>query len=162
MIPLRLLLPFLFLSYMQAQKTVEETLEKYNSGTVPYISTRALAASDQYALLDSRTWEEYQVSHLQDAVWVGHASFDIDRVTRAFPDKNTPLVVYCSVGVRSEDIGEKLLDAGYTQVKNLYGGIFEWKNQGHRVFDPEGNATSKVHAFSKHWGKLLTNADKVY
>ena len=71
-------------------------------------------------------------------------------------------VVYCSIGVRSEKIGEKLQAAGYTNVKNLYGGIFQWKGEGEKVVDSLGLSTERVHAFSKLWGKLLTNAKKVY
>jgi hypothetical protein len=78
------------------------------------------------------------------------------------PDKSIPLVVYCSVGVLSEDIGEKLEALGYTNVKNLYGGIFEWKNKGYPVIDNNGKDTRKVHAYNKRWGQLLTNAEKVY
>jgi len=33
--------------------------------------------------------------------------------------------VYCSLGIRSEVIAKKLKKAGYTNVFNLYGGIFE-------------------------------------
>ena len=40
------------------------------------------------------------------------------------------IIVYCSIGVRSEDIGEKLKELGYTKILNLYGGIFDWKNKG--------------------------------
>ena len=54
------------------------------------------------------------------------------------------------------------MQAGYSNVKNLYGGIFEWKNEGHPVYDSEGKETEKVHAFSKHWGKLLKEGKKVY
>lgn len=158
----RFFLFLIFISCSHAQNTIEETLERYNDGTVPYISTGELAGSDNYAVLDTRARKEYQVSHLKNAIWVGYSGFELDRVSRAYPDKSTPLVVYCSVGVRSEDIGEKLLAAGYTNVRNLYGGIFQWKIDGYPVFDRFGQPTSKVHAYSKHWGALLNNAEKVY
>lgn len=162
MMNFRFFLLLIFISCTHAQKSIEETLHRYNKGSVPYISAGELAGSDSYAVLDTRAWKEYQVSHLKNSLWVGFRSFELERVTEAFPDKNTPLVVYCSVGVRSEDIGEKLLAAGYTNVKNLYGGIFQWKIDGYPVFDPQGQPTSKVHAYSKQWGVLLTNAEKVY
>ncbi|MEN8818965.1 MAG: rhodanese-like domain-containing protein, partial [Polaribacter sp.] len=52
--------------------------------------------------------------------------------------------------------------AGYTNVLNLYGGIFEWKNKGNLVFDSNGNATEKIHVFSKEWSKWLLKGKKVY
>ena len=93
---------------------------------------------------------------------MGFRDFDIDRVTRAIPSRDTPLVVYCSIGVRSEKIGEKLKEAGYKKVYNLYGGIFKWKNSGNPVVDSNGEPTEKVHAYSRYWGRFLTNAEKVY
>lgn len=157
-----ILIAFLFLTCMQGQKSIEETLLRYNKGTVPYIFPAKLAQQKDYLLLDSRSWEEYQVSHIPNSFWVGYSEYSQDRISLAIPDKDTPLVVYCSVGVRSEDIGEKLLRQGYTNVKNLYGGIFQWKDQGYPVIDNSGKETQKVHAYSKQWGKLLTNAEKVY
>ena len=72
------------------------------------------------------------------------------------------IVVYCSLGIRSEKISEKLKAEGYSNVRNLYGGIFEWKNKGFEVFDSEGKETEKVHAYSKSWSKWLKNGEKIY
>lgn len=154
---------FLLLVHLgYGQKTIERTLNKFNKGTVPYLTVDELKESKELYLLDTRKKEEYDVSHLKNAIWVGHKEFSIDTVMVTITEKNVPILVYCSVGVRSENIGEKLLKAGYTDVKNLYGGLFRWKNLGNPVYDSEGLKTEKVHAFSKNWGKLLTNAEKVY
>ncbi len=145
-----------------AQDSISQALQKYNAKTVPYITAEELAKTETMILLDTREKEEYNVSHLKNAVWVGFKDFDIHTVSNRIQDKNTPLIVYCSIGVRSEDIGEKLIGAGYTNVKNLYGGIFEWKNNGNPVYGTDGLKTDKVHPYDKQWGKLLTNAEKVY
>ena len=42
--------------------------------------------------------------------------------------RESTIVVYCSVGYRSEKIAEELDKLGFTNVSNLYGGIFEWIN----------------------------------
>ena len=145
-----------------SQKTIEKTLQWFNDGSVPYITVEELRNSSDVVLLDTRKKEEFAVSHLKNSYWVGFQKFDIDEVQKQFPDTSTPLIVYCSIGVRSEKIGEKLKAAGYSNVKNLYGGIFQWKKQGGEVVDSLNQPTERVHAFSKHWGKLLTNAEKVY
>ena len=44
----------------------------------------------------------------------------------------------------------------------MYGGIFEWKNKGFKVFDSEEKETENVHAFSKEWSKWLKKGVKVY
>ena len=145
-----------------SQNTIEATLEQFNSGTIPYITISELKKDTVSIKLDTRKMEEYEVSHIESALWVGFENFNLDQVKKQFPDSSTPIVVYCSIGVRSEQIGEKLQAAGYTNVKNLYGGIFQWKGEGEKVVDSSGLSTERVHAFSKLWGKLLTNAKKVY
>ena len=72
------------------------------------------------------------------------------------------VIVYCSIGKRSEDVTLKLKKAGYTNVKNLYGGIFEWVNQGHPVYNNNNIVTDSVHAYGNFWGKWLDKGVKVY
>lgn len=145
-----------------AQKKLDKTLKKFNKESVPYIQVEEVERLEDLLLLDARKRDEFEVSHLKNAIWVGHKKFDLDSVVSKIENKNSTIVVYCSIGVRSENIGEKLIKAGYTDVTNLYGGIFEWKNKGYPVFDNTDRETEKVHAFNKHWGKLLTKGEKVY
>ena len=147
---------------LMGQSKLDKTLKKYNSEYVPYIYAADLSDNMNVILLDTRKKEEFNVSHLKNAIWVGYDTFEESKVLTRVPDKDTPIVVYCSIGVRSENVGEKLLKLGYTDVKNLYGGIFEWKNQDHNVFNNKQVATDSVHAFDKHWGKLLHKGIKVY
>jgi len=160
--PLNLLFLLLSISTSYAQTYISGILEKFNNNTIEYVSTEELNSMGKTVLLDAREKEEFEVSHLKNAIWIGYESFEIVEVLESIPDKDTPLIIYCSIGVRSEDVGEELEQAGYTNVKNLYGGIFEWKNKGYPVYNTHDIQTEKVHAFSKYWGILLTNADKVY
>lgn len=160
---LALLLTALLVSLnVYGQKSIEETLEKFNDNSVDYITVEELPNTGEAILLDTRKFEEYKVSHLNNAYWIGHKKFKLDSVLKLVPDKDSEVIVYCSIGVRSENIGEKLKKAGYSNVKNLYGGIFLWKNKGYPVFDQNGKETEKIHAFSKQWGKLLTKGEKIY
>lgn len=142
------------------QKSIEAALSKYNSNSVEYVSVKDLNFEDG-VILDTRKLEEFKVSHIKNAAWVGYKRFNIKSIEKRFPDKTTPIVVYCSIGVRSEDIGEKLLEAGYTDVKNLYGGIFEWTNNGNALIDSVGT-TKKIHGYNKQWSKLLIQGQIVY
>jgi len=137
-------------------------LKKMYKNTVPTISCLELSSQQQQQaiLLDTRPHKEFAISHLPRARWVGYDDFSLTRV-QDLP-KNSPIVVYCSVGYRSERIGEKLLAAGYTNVKNLYGSIFEWVNQGHTVVDSTEKPTVRVHAYSPAWGIWLQKGEKVY
>ncbi|MEP2237913.1 MAG: rhodanese-like domain-containing protein [Maribacter sp.] len=144
------------------QDKITKALSTWNQGTIPYTYFENLPETDSIAFLDTREKEEFEVSHLKNAVWVGYKKFNEKKVLETIPNKSQPIIVYCSIGVRSEDIGEQLKELGYTKVLNLHGGIFDWKNKGGQVFNDKEVATDSVHAFSKHWGKLLQEGIKVY
>jgi len=154
---------FVLLSFSGfSQETLAELLDKYNKQSIPYISVEELVEQKTEAiLLDAREPIEFNVSHLKNAVCVGYDDFKLKNINHHLPDKNSKIVVYCSLGVRSEDIAEKLKKAGYTNVFNLYGGIFEWKNNDFPVYS-EGQVTQNIHAFSKAWSKWLLKGKKVY
>lgn len=131
------------------------------SHTVPEVKVAdAAKATNATLFLDARERNEFEVSHIQGAHWVGYDDFDMQRV--AGIPKDTPLVVYCSVGYRSEKISEQLLEAGFSDVANLYGGIFEWKNQDQSVVNMSGQKTERVHAYSRSWGIWLKEGERVY
>jgi len=148
-----------------AQKSLDVLLQLNNNESIPYISVeelQILQAKGTVLLLDAREKEEFDVSHIASAKYVGYNSFSSEEILAEITDKNTPIVVYCSLGIRSEKIGEKLKKNGFTNIKNLYGGIFTWKNKDFPLIDSEGNETENVHAYSKFWGKWITKGKKVY
>ena len=146
-----------------AQDSVSELLEDYNSESIPYITVENLASTEtETILLDAREIKEYNTSHLKNAIHVGYDEFDISNVTKTVSDKNSKIVVYCSIGIRSEDIAEELKKEGYTNVYNLFGGIFEWKNNDHTVYDNTNQPTENVHTYSEKWSKWLLKGNKIY
>ncbi|WP_417589192.1 rhodanese-like domain-containing protein [Owenweeksia hongkongensis] len=160
------ILGILFLLHLpaMAQKKVESKaygimLDGLLSDTVPAVSVKQLAKMDDVVTLDSRSKKEYNVSHMKNAIWVGYEDFTLDRVPENL--KNQKLVVYCSVGARSQKVTTKLLEAGYNNVSNLYGGIFEWINQNHPVYNDEGE-TKKIHPYNFVWGLWLSEGEKSY
>jgi rhodanese-related sulfurtransferase len=159
-----LFLVFCIVAYgMNAQQSLDELLKQYNSKDVPYISVQELAMPKTKAIiLDARESQEYQVSHLKDAIYVGYENFQLDNIAVHVPTKDDAIVVYCSLGIRSEVVAHKLKKAGYTNVKNLYGGIFEWKNKDFEVYNSEDRKTDSIHTFSQAWSKWLNRGIKVY
>ncbi len=128
--------------------------------SVPETGVRFAAEHfSELVFLDAREVREYAVSHLDGAIHVGYDHFDREKI--AGLDRNSRIVVYCSVGYRSEKIAEKLLVDGFKNVSNLYGGIFEWVNQGHPVYSEKGK-TRQVHAYDRTWGLWLNKGEKVY
>ncbi|WP_109302475.1 rhodanese-like domain-containing protein [Aquimarina sp. AU474] len=146
------------------QDSLAELLDQYNNESIPYISVDELTGEQGEAiLLDARELEEYNISHLKSAMHIGYTHFDIKKIiNQPQIDKDTKIIVYCSLGIRSEDISEKLMQAGYTNVYNLYGGIFEWKNNDHPVINSKGEVTDNVHPCSKQWEKWLHKGKKIY
>lgn len=130
------------------------------SHNVKEISAKDAKLDSTAIFLDAREIKEFEVSHLKNAIWVGYDDFNLDRVKSI--DKKKKVIVYCSVGYRSEKITQKLTHEGYTNVINLVGGIFEWKNLGYPLVDKSKKETEKVHAFSKTWGIWLNKGEKVY
>ena len=159
----KILILFLVVSSVTfGQKKLDKLLNKFNKNKVPYISVDTLATT-KAILLDARETKEYNVSHLKEALCVGYDTFNLKETLTKLPqDKNAKIVVYCSLGIRSEIVADKLIKEGYTNVYNLYGGIFEWKNNNFQVIDTLGNETEKVHTFNKDWSKWLKKGKKVY
>lgn len=117
---------------------------------------------DKVVFLDARAKKEFEVSHIEDAIWVGYDDFSPERVNNL--NKESTIVVYCSIGYRSEKIAEQLEELGFSNVSNLYGGLFEWANQEKEVVNELNEPTTKVHAFDRIWGVWLTidKKNKVY
>lgn len=105
-------------------------------------------------LLDVRTPEEWNISHLPGARRV-----DPNAPTESVGaglSKETPIVTYCAVGYRSGEMADRLRIAGFTNVRNLEGSIFQWANE-HRPLVREDVRVRTVHPFNRFWGRLLND-----
>lgn len=143
------------------QKAFEKELERLYEKTVPLVKSEEISSEiEGYYILDIRSREEYEVSHLPNSRMLDYDTFSPDQVIDI--PKDAKVLVYCSVGYRSERAGEKLLQAGYTKVQNLYGGIFDWKNKGNEVVNPLNAVTDSVHTYNRLWSRWLQNGIKVY
>ena len=104
----------------------------------------------QPLLLDARTPEEYQVSHLHNAKL---ERADLQELVARI-DYKQPIVAYCSVGYRSSAIARHLEALGYQNVFNLEGSIFQWVNESRPVYR-QGKSVSEVHPYQEFWQHLL-------
>ncbi|MEX1003718.1 MAG: rhodanese-like domain-containing protein [Crocinitomicaceae bacterium] len=117
-----------------------------------------LSQQSSLLLLDTRQKKEYVISHIPGARHVEYDAFHPDQL-KDIP-KEKVIYLYCSIGYRSEKVGEKLEQQGYTNVYNLYGGIFNWVNQGYAVEDAKGKVAKRIHGYSKEWAKWV-NKDRI-
>lgn len=159
-----IIFPFALFSFSVSgqikSKAYSELLDTLLSHSVQEINIQeAFLIKGNAIFIDAREPNEYAISQIENAIFVGYDDFDINSMKNI--SKDHKIIVYCSVGYRSEKIAEKLINKGYTDVSNLYGGIFEWKNQGHDVYN-SSISTENVHGFNKAWGVWLNKGEKVY
>lgn len=142
-----------------SDKAYDLLLSVLLSHSVPEVSVDSIQQG-AVRILDARTRREFEVSHIPGAVWIGYEEFSLDRLEGL--DKQTPVAVYCAVGYRSERIAERLRNYGYTNVVNVYGGIFEWVNTNHSVVTSQRVETEDIHAYSSFWGFWLKRGTRIY
>lgn len=93
--------------------------------TVSAAEARDLMTSDRVVVLDVRTQEEYDASHIANARLLPHDAIDAESAAVVAPDKDALVLVYCRTGARSAEASVKLAALGYAQVRD-FGGIESW------------------------------------
>lgn len=142
------------------QKAFDQMLDKLLAHSVKEVRAQELIGQSGVIFLDAREKQEFEVSHIPQARWIGYDTFQ-KKYVQNLP-KTQRIVVYCSVGYRSEKISEKLLKMGFQKVENLYGGIFGWKHARGKLVNSQAQRTEKVHTFNQEWSKWLFKGVKVY
>jgi adenylyltransferase/sulfurtransferase len=82
-------------------------------------------AGEKIALLDVREAEELETARLEGAIWIPLGELE-SRIGELTPLRDSPLVVFCHHGTRSERAARLLRDRGFSAVENLDGGIEAW------------------------------------
>ncbi|VAY86968.1 SoxH protein, homolog [hydrothermal vent metagenome] len=132
-----ILIAILFLSTLQSTtnvKTSEEMLQKVKK-QIKNISTKELQKilkkNPQTFLIDVRTRADINIlggeikalnNYNIPRGWLETRIGDLVK-------KNSPIVVYCGIGIRSAYATKTLMDMGYTNVKNYEKGFEEWRNK---------------------------------
>lgn len=98
---------------------------------IPQISVEQLKqridAGDKPFILDVREPHEYAIVNLgAPLIPVGQVG---QRLNELPADKDQEIVVHCKSGARSQKASLELKNAGYTDVKNLAGGITAWADR---------------------------------
>lgn len=141
--------------------TYQELLETlYQRTEVPLLHPSELADLSEYLILDVRSAAEYAVSHLPHAQFVDYNAPDYAALDSLLQTQR-PVLVYCSVGYRSAQLGQQLLERYSIPVYNLYGGLFGWANAQYPLLNAAGETTQTVHGFSPQWGRWVDNAEQV-
>ncbi|KAL9649578.1 hypothetical protein ABK040_003255 [Willaertia magna] len=119
--------------------------------------------SSSCIILDTRTENEFNVSHLPNAIHINNwkDKEEIKKIVESKQDVDKCFYCYCSAGYRGNRVVE-LIDKEYNTelnknvcVKNIEGGIFSWANAGKEMVDKNNQKTIYCHPFSKNFQYLL-------
>lgn len=90
----------------------------FSSKTIRREDLMRIMSQKKIILIDVRSNQEYNEGHYDGAINI--PLYEIkERITNHVSDKNSIIVVYCSVGHRSRKAQEILNSFGYTNVYNL-------------------------------------------
>lgn len=78
-------------------------------------------------LIDVRTKGEFMEGHIPNSVNIPVDNIE-EGMKQAYPDKDTPIILYCRSGARSKNAASKLKTMGYTEIYD-FGGISRWSGE---------------------------------
>ena len=89
-------------------------------------------ASEKYLLVDVRTAEEFSEGHIKGAINIDYLAENFSIEIQEL-ELESPVLLYCRSGNRSGKAMQIMYDLGFTEVKNLIGGIKGWKAENHKL-----------------------------
>lgn len=97
------------------------------AGWLQIVPAEALDFIDTIApfVLDVRNPDEFAAGHIEGAVLIPLGELDA-RIAELPQDLNTPMLVYCAVGIRGNFGLVYLKMLGFTNVRNIRGGYVAW------------------------------------
>ena len=96
------------------------------SDITPRDLAKRIERGDDIQLVDVREEWEWQISRIPGARLIPLGSLD-EMLAEIDPARE--VVLYCKSGVRSLHAAEELIEAGYSRVANLSGGIIRWSQE---------------------------------
>ena len=79
-------------------------------------------------IIDVREESEFAAGHIPGAIHLSKGIIERD-IEAKFPDKSTPLILYCGGGYRSALAADSLQKMGYVNVLSMEGGWREWREK---------------------------------
>ena len=81
------------------------------------------------SLIDLRAADEFNTGHIANSINMPHDDFE-KYSHRVSSDRQKPIILICSMGRQSGNIGEALKNMEYTNINILDGGIMSWQQEG--------------------------------
>lgn len=86
-----------------------------------------MKADDGHIIVDVRRQDEYDSSHIPDAILIPNESIGTEK-PKELPNLDQIILIYCRSGRRSKEASQKLADMGYTHIYE-FGGIIDWTGE---------------------------------
>ena len=90
----------------------------------PEMAKQLMDASNNLVILDVREEDEFKEGHVKNAIQLSYTEIE-EKAESILKDKNQLILVYCRSGRRSAVAVKKLINLGYTNIKD-FGGILSW------------------------------------
>jgi len=100
-------------------------------------------------LIDIREPDETQQGVIPGALVIPRGFLEM-RIEDKVPQRDTPVVLYCSASVRSTMAAKSMLDLGYTEVTAMTGGFGAWKELGYELKVNQALRPEQVARYSRH------------
>ncbi len=94
----------------------------------------ATALDDSPLILDVRASQDYQQGHIPGAINID--SDELPDQLDTLP-RDRPIVVYCEVGRRTRIATNLLVEAGFSDVRQLEGDMQEWRSNEQPIVTPD-------------------------
>jgi rhodanese-related sulfurtransferase len=106
---------------------VNDAKSRVKECTVDDVTSR-LDRNETLNIVDVREESEFAAGHIPGATHLSKGVIERD-IENAFPDKTTPLILYCGGGFRSALAADNLQKMGYTNVISMDGGMRGWREK---------------------------------
>ena len=116
----------LFVALSFSTSCLEKKVDSSEIKVVSAEEMQSILAQEDVQLVDVRTSNEYDKSHIVSAQNIDFKSPTFDEDVEQL-DKNKPVILYCKSGGRSAKCAKKLKDAGFKKIYDLEGGISKWQ-----------------------------------
>src|SRR5947209_9522914 len=113
--------------YTRFERLVAEA--KKNITEISPQDAAAKAKSSDAVIVDVREKDEWDESHIPDAVHMSRGMVELE-VEDKFPDREMTIICHCGGGGRSALAAESLQKMGYKNVRSMAGGFKAWKGAG--------------------------------
>lgn len=124
----------------EASYNVELSVEK---------AKQLLASEKRTLLLDIRSETAFHLSRIAGA---RHTSEDglLEYLSNLPNHKSDPIIVYCSVGIRSVAVAEQLREKGFRNASSIAGGFTAWRGAGGQVMSDSTFSVGQMERYSRN------------